>query len=240
MGGSRVSTSARGSLLGIGGAVVLIDDRHNINSVESDAERLMARTWWREISTKRLNDPKRAAIAIIMQRLHEDDVSGVILSSDLPSEWTHLMIPMQYESRRHCVASLGWQDPRGLDDDGQPFVAIQPSGERAPRDNAAAHELDKREGALMWPERFGGLGKLRPSRPSLAPIWPVDEQRSSHVISTVRTIVWAACIRSMRLVSQFLDFGSDRAEWAQYVLLCRKTVRNGAVMVAAATKYRVK
>ena len=180
MGGSRVSTSARGSLLGIGGAVVLIDDRHNINSVESDAERLMARTWWREISTTRLNDPKRAAIAIIMQRLHEDDVSGVILSSDLPSEWTHLMIPMQYESRRHCVASLGWQDPRGLDDDGQPFVAIQPSGERAPRDNAAAHELDKREGALMG----GGSGNCGHQGRA----WPLYGQWTSnaHLMSSAR------------------------------------------------------
>jgi hypothetical protein len=154
-GGSRISTSARGSLLGIGGDIVLIDDPHNTNSVESDAERSMARTWWREISTTRLNDPKQSAIVVIMQRLHEDDVSGVILSGEWSSEWTHLMIPMQYECRRHCVTSLGWQDPRGLDDDGQPLVAVQPSGERAPRDNAAANELDKREGALMWPERFG-------------------------------------------------------------------------------------
>jgi len=81
-GGSRLSTSARGSLLGIGGDIVLIDDPHNINSVESDAERLTTRTWWREISTTRLNDPKQSAIVVIMQRLHEEDVSGVILSSE--------------------------------------------------------------------------------------------------------------------------------------------------------------
>jgi hypothetical protein len=38
---------------------------------ESDAERATARTWWREISTTRLNDPKQSAIVVIMQRLHE-------------------------------------------------------------------------------------------------------------------------------------------------------------------------
>jgi hypothetical protein len=70
-GGSRISTSARGSLLGIGGDIILIDDPHNTNSAESDAERAMARTWWREISTTRLNDPKQSAIVVIMQRLHE-------------------------------------------------------------------------------------------------------------------------------------------------------------------------
>jgi predicted phage terminase large subunit-like protein len=154
-GGSRISTSARGSLLGVGGDMVIIDDPHNMLSVESDAERLTARTWWREISTTRLNDPKQSAIVVIMQRLHEEDVSGVILSSEWGSEWTHLCVPQQYEWRRHCVTSLGWQDPRGLDDNGQSLVAVAQSGERLPRDHEATLELERREGALMWPERFG-------------------------------------------------------------------------------------
>ena len=154
-GGSRISTSARGSLLGIGGDIVLIDDPHNTNSVESDAERLTARTWWREISTTRLNDPKQSAIVVIMQRLHEDDVSGVILSSESSPEWTHLCIPAEYVWRRHCVTGIGWEDPRGLDEQEQPLISVLPSGERVPRDNAAAYELDRGEGALMWPERFG-------------------------------------------------------------------------------------
>ena len=50
---------------------------------------------------------------------------------------------------------LGWEDPRGLDDNAVPLVTVLPSGERVPRDAAAANELDKREGSLMWPERFG-------------------------------------------------------------------------------------
>src|SRR5256885_13852468 len=85
-GGARISTSARGSLLGIGGDLILIDDPHNSSQAESDAERLAARTWWRGISTTRLNDPKQSGIVVIMQRLHEDDVSGVILASEQASE----------------------------------------------------------------------------------------------------------------------------------------------------------
>jgi predicted phage terminase large subunit-like protein len=150
-GGSRISTSARGSLLGIGGDVVLIDDPHNTRNAESEAERQQALTWWREISTTRLNDPKQSAIVVIMQRLHEEDVSGVILSSEWSSEWTHLCIPAEYDWRRHCVTSLGWQDPRGLDANGESLI----TQERLPRDNAAAVELEKRDGTLMWPERFG-------------------------------------------------------------------------------------
>jgi hypothetical protein len=60
------------------------------------------------------------------------------------------MIPMEYESRRHCVTVLGWQDPRGLDDDGEPLLEHGVSS-----DGQAAQILEEREGALMWPERFG-------------------------------------------------------------------------------------
>jgi predicted phage terminase large subunit-like protein len=154
-GGSRISNSARGSLLGIGGDIIVLDDPHNTRQAESEADRLSALTWWREISSTRMNDPKRSAIVVIMQRLHEEDISGVILSSERSDDWVHLCLPMEYESRRHCVTVLGWQDPRGLDDDGAPLL-VRGDGGLVPRDAQAAHILDnEREGALMWPERFG-------------------------------------------------------------------------------------
>jgi predicted phage terminase large subunit-like protein len=139
-GGSRLATSVGGSLLGIGGDVLIVDDPHNTEEAESDADRKTALTWWKELSTTRLNNPKQSPLIVIMQRLHEEDVSGHILSSEWSGDWCHLMIPMQYEHRRHCVTVLGWQDPRGLDE----------SGEKLPDD-----EREEREGTLMWPERFG-------------------------------------------------------------------------------------
>jgi ABC transporter substrate binding protein len=154
-GGSRISTSARGLLLGIGGDCIIVDDPHNLHGAESEAERLQALNWWRELSSTRLNDPKRSAIVVIMQRLHECDVSGHILSSESGEEFCHLMIPAEYDWRRHCVTVLGWQDPRGLDENDEPLVAVLPSGERVPRDTEAANELDRRDGTLMWAERFG-------------------------------------------------------------------------------------
>ena len=98
----------------------LVDDRHNVAQAESEAERETVANWWSELSTTRLNDPKQSAIVVIMQRLHEADVSGTILSGD--EDWCHLMIPMEYDWRRHCATSLGWNDPRGLDDDGIPLL----------------------------------------------------------------------------------------------------------------------
>src|SRR5215472_14649203 len=154
-GGARLATSVGGSLLGIGGDILVVDDPHNVASAESDAERATALAWWRELSTTRLNDPKQSAVVVIMQRLAEGDVSGEILSSEWSSDWCHLMIPAEYEWRRHCISSIGWQDPRGLDESGKPLIAVASDGDRYPRDDAAAQELERREGELFWPERFG-------------------------------------------------------------------------------------
>src|SRR5207248_5635863 len=105
-----------GSLLGLGGDIVVVDDPHNTEGVESEAERENVLTWWKELSSTRLNDPKQSAIVVIMQRLHEFDVSGEILASS-GEDWTHFCVPMEYEWRRHCVTVLGWQDPRGIDEE---------------------------------------------------------------------------------------------------------------------------
>lgn len=82
------------------------------NPLESESEAVMRTTnnWFREVVPDRLNDLEKSAIIVIQQRTAEDDVSGVILSEKL--DYVHLMIPMEYEPRRHCVTVIGWQDPR--------------------------------------------------------------------------------------------------------------------------------
>jgi predicted phage terminase large subunit-like protein len=50
-----------------------------------------------------------------MQRLHEEDLTGHILSSDAGQDWVHLMLPMRYEADRAAVLypnAIGWEDPR--------------------------------------------------------------------------------------------------------------------------------
>jgi hypothetical protein len=61
-----------GSLLGIGGDILIVDNPHNTEEAESDADRKTALTWWKELSTTRLNNPKQSPLIVIMQRLHED------------------------------------------------------------------------------------------------------------------------------------------------------------------------
>ena len=135
-GGSRQSTSVGGSLLGLGGDILIGDDLNNTESeklVETGAERAKAIGFWNEFRSTRRNDPREGHFAVInvQQRVHEEDVSGSWLDSE--EDVTHLMIPMRHEVARHNKTIIlpqytdeePWEDPR----------------------------VD--EGELMWPERFG-------------------------------------------------------------------------------------
>jgi predicted phage terminase large subunit-like protein len=102
-------------LTGGRGDRVIIDDPHSVDGAESEAERNATVRTFRESVPTRLNDPGKSAILVIMQRLHEQDVSGTILSLKLGYE--HLMLPMEFEPERRCTTSIGFSDPRT--DDGE-------------------------------------------------------------------------------------------------------------------------
>ncbi len=106
-GGMRYSTSIGGTLLGLGGDIIILDDPHNTESVESDKERDASIRGWKELSSTRLNDPRLTAIVVVMQRLHELDVSGHIISGKDYGKWVHIMYPMRHDPARHCDS-----DPR--------------------------------------------------------------------------------------------------------------------------------
>ncbi|GAA2867382.1 phage terminase large subunit [Aminobacter niigataensis] len=101
------------SLTGGRGDRVIIDDPHSTETAESEAERINTSRIFRESVPTRLNDPIRSAIVVIMQRLHEDDVSGQIKKLALGYE--HLMLPMEFEPDRKCFTSIGFEDPRTED-----------------------------------------------------------------------------------------------------------------------------
>lgn len=102
--------AAAGSITGARGDRVIIDDPHSVEGAASAATRQSVVDWFLEAVPTRLNNPKTSAIVVVMQRLHEDDVSGVILSKELGYE--HLMLPMEYEPQRRCATSIGFVDPR--------------------------------------------------------------------------------------------------------------------------------
>jgi predicted phage terminase large subunit-like protein len=104
---------AFGSLTSQRGDRLVIDDPHSTETAESVAEREATTRKFREGAQNRLNDQAKSAIVVIMQRLHEEDISGVILK--LGMEYVHLCLPMEFEPERACKTSIGFKDPRTAD-----------------------------------------------------------------------------------------------------------------------------
>lgn len=110
--GHRIAFGMTGGVMGDGGDILLIDDPHDRQGAHSEAERENALTTYDEALITRLNDLSTSAIVIIMQRLHQNDLSGHVLRQ---SGWTHLMLPMEYESKSTKTTSIGFVDPRTQD-----------------------------------------------------------------------------------------------------------------------------
>ncbi len=89
--GVMVATGTGGTAIGKGGNRVIIDDPHDPNEVESDKVRESVKLAVRRKFFTRLDDPKRGAIIVTAQRLHQDDVSALCL--DLG--FTHLNFPAE-------------------------------------------------------------------------------------------------------------------------------------------------
>jgi predicted phage terminase large subunit-like protein len=106
--GYRLATSVPGTATGEGGDRVVVDDPHNVRDAESDTIRRATLEWWDLVMSTRLNDPKRGARVVVMQRVHQDDLTGHILARLQP---VHLCLPAEFEGRR-SVTVRGWTDPR--------------------------------------------------------------------------------------------------------------------------------
>jgi len=101
--GEMFTTSVFGASTGRGGDCLVIDDPLNPQQATSDTMRENANTWFQQTMATRLNDKKKGAIVIIMQRLHEHDVSGSCLAE---GGWVHLKIPAIAMDRERIVFPL--------------------------------------------------------------------------------------------------------------------------------------
>lgn len=94
--GHRVATSVGTSRIGFGGDYLIVDDPLNPKEAASKAQREAANEWFRQSFYTRMNDKKTAAIIVVMQRLHEKDLTGVLLEDNI---YEHLVIPAVAESK---------------------------------------------------------------------------------------------------------------------------------------------
>lgn len=89
-GGFRLSTSVGGTLTGQGGNVLIVDDPQNSQQAMSRSKRKWVQHWFEHTFASRLDDKRSGAIVLVMQRLHEDDLTGFLLKK---GGWEHVAIP---------------------------------------------------------------------------------------------------------------------------------------------------
>ena len=107
--GVRLSTSVGGMATGEGGDIIIVDDPHNVRDTYSDVKREDVISWWDYSISTRLNNPKTGAIIIIMQRIHQADLSGHVLDT---GGYDHLCLPMEYEIEERSNTFFDFKDPR--------------------------------------------------------------------------------------------------------------------------------
>jgi predicted phage terminase large subunit-like protein len=127
MSGLRFSTSIGGAVTGEGYDFGLIDDPVNALEANSELIREEANTWHDLSWSTRANNPNAYCRIYIMQRLHELDMTGHVISKKTrPAKRAHLIFQARFEpnSKVKSESPLPLLDPR------------------------------KRAGELLWPERF--------------------------------------------------------------------------------------
>lgn len=101
-GGIVYATGADGTITGYGagkmrkdfGGAIIIDDPHKAGEANSDTMRGNVIDWFSTTMESRKNRPD-TPIIVIMQRLHEEDLSGWLLNGGNGETWEHLNIPAE-------------------------------------------------------------------------------------------------------------------------------------------------
>lgn len=92
-GGQRFTTSTGGTVTGMHAHQIIVDDPINPQQASSDAERLSANNFVTSTLSSRKIDKAITPTILIMQRLHEEDPTGVMLSKSKNKRIKHICLP---------------------------------------------------------------------------------------------------------------------------------------------------
>ena len=104
-GGNRMSASVNTSVTGIRTDLIVVDDPLPAEHALSDAYRNHSNQWFDRSIENRLDDKENGPIAIVMQRLHLDDLIGHVLLRD--EKWRYLALPAIAEVDEEIPISAG-------------------------------------------------------------------------------------------------------------------------------------
>lgn len=106
--GLRFSSSVAGKAIGRHFHGIHVDDPVKPLTAQTDtqavgAQLLQANEWWTGTMATRIADPKYLFRSVVMQRLHEQDLSRHCIDKG----YTHLCLPMHFDPDRACITSVG-------------------------------------------------------------------------------------------------------------------------------------
>jgi predicted phage terminase large subunit-like protein len=117
--GFRRAISAGSRITGQRSHAIIVDDPNDAAEAYSKPARDAIINWWDNAAANRLADLRSGCRIIIQQRLHEEDLTGHVLTTE-PGEWEVLIIREEYEQPKptdpdFLPTSLGWTDPRTVE-----------------------------------------------------------------------------------------------------------------------------
>jgi hypothetical protein len=132
--GKRIATSIEGTLTGIGGNLIIIDDPIKPGDAMSESVRTRVIEWYRSTLLSRGDDKTKTRIVVVMQRVHENDLVGYLLEQggfevlnlpavarDLRPRWrpylhpaARLAAPPRARASRCAARTQTRYGPRGL------------------------------------------------------------------------------------------------------------------------------
>lgn len=242
--GIMLSTSVGGSATGKGGNRLIIDDPHNPMEAISDVQRQQAINFFDNTLMTRLDDKKAGAIVLVMQRLHENDLTGHLLNQGI---YEHLCLPVEAPfsvivttPKGTCFqrerGDLLWPDREGPEEIKGMKIAL------GGYNFAGQYQQDPRpqEGGLInrsWWKYYKQLPKLE----EIIMSWDCafkDLKTSDYVVGQV----WGRNKADKYLIDQVrgkMDFPSTivaiRALWAKYPQAKLKLIEdkaNGTAVIA--------
>ncbi len=110
--GARICVSVGGKVTGQGGTRLVVDDPIDGKDALSATKRETVIDWYKSAFSSRASDPQNTARVIVMQRVHEQDLTGWLVENQA-GMWEVLKLPAVYEPENASPpTSIGWVDPR--------------------------------------------------------------------------------------------------------------------------------
>jgi predicted phage terminase large subunit-like protein len=118
-GGGVYATASGGAITGFGAGVadskifsgaIIIDDPLKPDDANSEVKRSAVNERYNSTIRSRVND-RDTPIIVIMQRLHEEDLSGFLLNGGSGEEWEHLCLPALDEENKPL-----WEEKHNFDE----------------------------------------------------------------------------------------------------------------------------